>query len=287
MLDVLARRHTVIWYDRWGTGLSDRGRDDFSVDADLHVLEDLAKHLHVRRAAVLGPSHGGPLAIEFALRHPKLVSHLILCATTARALTDSASWAAMRDLILADWEMAKRAVAAVAVDGASRNDLDAFEELMDRAARPEVLVALQDMAMSHDVSARLGGLSVPALVLHRRGDKVLPVEEGRALAAEIPGAVLEVLEGESHVNLVGDSVGVGERIVAFTSGASGSKPTAQLTARESEVLALIASGSSNGEAAEQLMLSVRTVERHLLNAYRTLGVRSRAEAAAAVSRGTA
>ena len=287
MFEVLARQHTVIWYDRWGTGLSDRDRDDFSVEADLQVLEDLTKHLHLRRAAVFSPSHGGPMAIDLALHHPKLVSHLILYATSARALTDSVTWAAMRDLILGDWEMAKRAVAALVVAGASREDLDALEEMMGQAATPEMMVALQDMAMGHDMRDRLGALRVPTLVLHRRGDPIIPVEAGRRLAAEIPGAVLEVLEGEAHVNLVGDSVGLAERILAFTAGAAGARPTTQLTARENEVLELIASGSSNSEAAEQLALSIRTVERHLLNAYRKLGVRSRAEAAAAISRRTA
>lgn len=283
-LEVLARHHTVVWYDRWGTGLSDRDRADFSVDADLRVLEDLVQHLHLRRAAVFSPSHGGPMAIDLALRHPSLVSHLVLYASSARALIDSAAWPALRDLILADWEVAKRAVAAVVVDGAPRSDLDAFEDLMEQSATPEMMVALQDMAMRHDMRDRLDDLRVPTLVLHRRGDSALSVEEGRALAAAIPGAVLEVLEGDAHVNFVGDSVGVAERVVAFTAGASGTCPTTQLTAREREVLELIASGSSNGEAAEQLVLSVRTVERHLLNAYRKLGVRSRAEAAAVVSR---
>lgn len=286
-LEVLARHHTVIWYDRWGTGLSDRTREDFSVDADLQVLEDLVQHLHLRRAAVFSPSHSGPTAIDLALRHPDLVSHLVLYASSARALIDSAAWSAMRDLMLADWELAKRAVAAVVVDGGSRSDLDAFAALMEQAATPEMMIALQDMAMGHDMRPRLGELDVPTLVLHRRDDRALPVEEGRRLAAEIPGAVLEVLDGEAHVNFVGDSVGVAERVVAFTAGSSGASPTAQLTAREREILELIASGSSNGEVADQLVLSVRTVERHLLNAYRKLGVRSRAEAAATVSRRTA
>ena len=287
MLEALSRHHTVVWYDRWGTGLSDRTRDEFTVEADLRVLEDLVHHLHLRSAAVFSPSHSGPMAIDLALRRPETVSHLVLYATSPRAMTGSATWPALRDLILADWEMAKRAIAAVVVDGASRSDLDAFEELMEQAATPEMMVALQDMAMSHDMRHRLGDVAVPTLVLHRRGDGALPVEEGRILAAGIPGAAFEVLEGESHVCFVGDSVGLAERVLAFTSRTAADSSKAQLTAREREVLELIASGSSNSEAAEQLVLSVRTVERHLLNAYRKLGVRSRAEAAAAVSRLTA
>jgi DNA-binding NarL/FixJ family response regulator len=55
---------------------------------------------------------------------------------------------------------------------------------------------------------------------------------------------------------------------------------AGLTDREAEVLRLLASGATNAEIASRLYLSVKTVERHLLNTYRKAGVRNRAEAAA-------
>jgi hypothetical protein len=53
--DRLAEQHTVIRYDRWGSGLSDRDRDDFSIAADVAVLLDLADHLRLRRFALFGP----------------------------------------------------------------------------------------------------------------------------------------------------------------------------------------------------------------------------------------
>ena len=55
---LLAHRHTVVLNDRWGTGLSDRDRSDFSLEGEVQVLVDLADHLRFRRFAVLGPSHG-------------------------------------------------------------------------------------------------------------------------------------------------------------------------------------------------------------------------------------
>jgi DNA-binding NarL/FixJ family response regulator len=57
-----------------------------------------------------------------------------------------------------------------------------------------------------------------------------------------------------------------------------------LTAREAEVLALLTSGHTNVEIAAKLVLSVHTVERHLQNAYRKVGVRNRADAAAYMAR---
>ncbi|TWH26595.1 alpha/beta fold hydrolase [Isoptericola variabilis] len=55
----LARHHTVVQYDRWGTGLSSRDRDDMSVDADVATLADLLDQLHLRRCALFGASQGG------------------------------------------------------------------------------------------------------------------------------------------------------------------------------------------------------------------------------------
>ena len=55
-----------------------------------------------------------------------------------------------------------------------------------------------------------------------------------------------------------------------------------LTAREAEVLRLVAAGQTNKEIASELVLSVHTVERHLANAYRKMSVRNRADATAYV-----
>jgi DNA-binding NarL/FixJ family response regulator len=219
------------------------------------------------------------VAVATALAEPRKVSHLVLYATRARALTDHDTWLAMRSLMVADWEMSRRAMAAVVLEGASSADMEAFVRLSLAAAEPDVAIALQDAAFGHDYTDLLGRLQVPTLVLQRAGDPIVTAEEARDLAARIPGATLELLDGACHIHTVGDSVAVADSVNAFTAGGS-RRPSAGLSARESEVLELVASGSTNAEVAERLVLSVRTVERHLLNTYRKLGVRGRAEATA-------
>lgn len=275
----LARHHTVVRYDRWGTGLSDRNRSDFSVDADVTVLLDVAAHLGLRRFALFGPSHGGPTAVAGVLTAPRQVSHLILYATRATALVDNETWGAMRDLMHADWEMSRRAMAAVALAGASADDIEAFAQMSLAAADRDTAIRLQDAAMAHDFTEQLERLRVPTLVVQRRDDPFVSVDDARCLAGRIPGATLELLDGAAHVHVVGNSTDLAERITAFTAGSS-RRPRAQLTEREAEVLDLIAAGHTNAEAAERLSLSVRTVERHLLNAYRKLGARGRTDATA-------
>lgn len=271
--------HTVIRFDRWGCGLSDRDRADFAIDADIEVVRELADHLKLRRFTVFGPSHGGPTAVAIALQEPRRVSHLVLYATRPRPLTDRAAWEALRDLIRADWQLARRAMAGLVLEGASPEDMEAFARMSAEAADPDVAIGLQDAAMAYDYTDMLGQIGSPTLVVQRRDDPLIDLEESRSLAAGIPGAIFEVVEGSAHVHIVGDSSAIADRINSFTGGGT-RRATAHLTARESEVLELVASGCSNAEVADRLVLSVRTVERHLLNAYRKLGVRSRAEAAA-------
>lgn len=278
--DHLAEHHTVVRYDRWGTGLSDRDRGDCSIEADVQVLVDLADHLRLRRLAVFGPSHGGPVAVAAALAEPKRLSHLILYGTRARALTDSETWAAMRELMLADRALASRATAAVVAEGASPEDLDALARLSVESCTTETAIALQDEALAWDFRDVVDQVRVPTLVLHRRDDPIVPVDAARWLAARIPRATFELAEGTAHVHVVGDSATLAQRITAFTSGGRGNR-SAQLSGREREVLQLVAEGCTNAEVADRLVLSVRTVERHLLNVYTKLGVRGRAEATAA------
>lgn len=280
----LTARHSVVRYDRWGTGLSDRDRTDFSLDADVDVLADLVDHLRLRRFALLGPSHAGLLAVVYAHREPRRLSHLVLYGTRASALTRGDTWAAMRSLILADWPVAARSIAAVVTRGSEPDDVERFAELLMMAASPETMVALQDGAVDETGADLLAGIRVPTLVLHRRNDALVPSDGAIALAARIPGARLELLEGDAHVHSVGDSTGLADRICAFTAGSS-RVPAAHLSARESEVLDLVARGHSNADVAGRLVVSVRTVERHLLNAYRKLGVHGRTEAVSVWLRG--
>lgn len=276
----LARTHTVIQYDRWGTGLSSRDRDDLSVGADVAILQDVLDHLRLRRTALFGPSHGGTIAAEVAAGHPRRISHLLIYGAQAR-LTTPETWPAMRQLILESWDVACTSIAAVATEGAGQQDVRAFAAMLRAASEPAVLVALQEAALAHEpvLAATHARIRVPTLVLHRHGDSLVPAAAAAELAAMIPGAHLELLAGEPHVHFVGDVVGLARRITRFLGGGA-RVPAAGVSPREAEVLDLVAAGCSNADVAAHLVLSVRTVERHLLNAYGKLGAHGRAEATA-------
>lgn len=80
----LAATRQLVLYDRRGTGMSDRDVRDFTRGAVVKDLEAVTDHLKLRRVALLTWDMGGPVAIEYAYRHPEKVSYLILCGCFAR-----------------------------------------------------------------------------------------------------------------------------------------------------------------------------------------------------------
>jgi DNA-binding CsgD family transcriptional regulator len=133
---------------------------------------------------------------------------------------------------------------------------------------------------------------VPTLVLHPRRDAMVPFDEGRRIAAAIPGARFVELDSANHVLVEGEPAAdrfktvVGEflgwereaprRRAADLPVASGE--LAALTPREREILDLVAGGSSNQQIAGQLFISEKTVRNHLTAIFDKIGVSSRSQA---------
>jgi len=143
-----------------------------------------------------------------------------------------------------------------------------------------------------DVRDVLGQISAPTLVLHRSEDHVVPIGLGRALAALIPAAHFQTLEGHFHLPWLGDRGEVLQAAGAFLGftpppakdEGRGAEQPVTLTARETEVLRLVAEGLNDSGIAERLVLSSHTVHRHVANIRTRLGAPSRAAAAAYAAR---
>jgi ATP/maltotriose-dependent transcriptional regulator MalT len=129
-------------------------------------------------------------------------------------------------------------------------------------------------------------VTAPSLVLHRRGDRAVPIARGRELAALLPNARFVPLSGDAHAPWVGDQRELHRALAGFLDDSApaavdGKSP---LTGRETEVLRLVASGLSNREIASSLVLSEHTVHRHVANILRKLRQSSRAAATAHATR---
>jgi ATP/maltotriose-dependent transcriptional regulator MalT len=125
--------------------------------------------------------------------------------------------------------------------------------------------------------------------VHRRGDRAIPYDLGRELAAAIPGASLLPLDGNAHFPWAGDAQSVARALRSVLAAEdqprlAGDPAAALLSAREREVLTLVASGLSDREIAGQLLLSEHTVHRHVANIRHKLGRGSRTAAVAEAAR---
>ena len=136
-------------------------------------------------------------------------------------------------------------------------------------------------------------LDLPTLVLHSRGDRMLDFRAGRHLAANIRGARLVALESNNHIVLADEPAWPVflREVTEFLAPDRMTAPTdvaddlaSVLSPRELDILGLAAEGRDNDAIAAELVLSVRTVERHLQNAYAKLGLQGRTARTAAVAR---
>ena len=213
----LAHHHNLVCYDRPGTGLSDRSRTDFSLDSELQDLETVIDHLKLKRVALLGWSLGGAIAVAYAARHPRRVSHLILYGTCARgeAMATGEVKALFSSAVRTHWGLASRFLADIFIPSGDTADIEFFAKYQRECATAEIATKLLDLQYKVDVVHLLLSLRVPTLVVHRERERVAPFRLGRELASLIPNARFVPLEGIDHIPWFGDSDSVLRAIAEF------------------------------------------------------------------------
>ncbi|GAA0249126.1 alpha/beta fold hydrolase [Cryptosporangium japonicum] len=279
----LARTHRVVRYDRLGCGLSDRPpRGGTGVEHDTAVLATLVDELELASFAVFGFSIGACAALGYAAARPGRVTRLALFGGYAEGARTAPE--ALRTSILATvrahWGAGSRLLADVWMPDVDSRVRDAFARLQREATDAETAAAVLASVYDADLRGILADVRAPTLVLHRRHDRAIPFALGREVAAGIPGARFVPLEGSNHPPWLGDSGAVLDALLPFLTESDGDV----LTAREREVLRLVAAGRSDSEIAAELFLSSHTVHRHVANIRRKLDQPSRAAAAAAAVR---
>ena len=190
------------------------------------------------------------------------------------------------DFVRVNWPLAAQMLAGLILPHASGDEIAVLSRHKRRAADAEAAAAFLELELYSDARPYLPGLTAPALVLHRRGDRTVPIARGRELASLLPNARFVALTGDAHLPHVDDQRQVQRALAGFLDDApdvagSGDSP---LSRREAEVLRLVAAGLSNREIASSLVLSEHTVHRHVANILRKLTQSSRAAAAAQATR---
>jgi pimeloyl-ACP methyl ester carboxylesterase/DNA-binding CsgD family transcriptional regulator len=290
-IGALAKRRTVIRYDRLGTGLSDRPAEPVgsSLEREVRTIATILHALGLERVSLLGISFGGCPAVAFAASHPQRVRSLALFGAYADGaqIAPPALREAMVATVRAHWGAGSRQLAAMWLPGADAETLERFARLQRAAAGAEVAAAMLEGVYAADVRELLPRVIAPALVVHRRADRAMPFAQGRELAARLSAARLVALDGELHLPWLGDSDAVIGTVGAFLDEHHpvGAAPRdGPLSEREREVLRLVADGLSDAEIAARLIVSPHTVHRHVANIRTKLGQPSRAAAAAYAAR---
>jgi pimeloyl-ACP methyl ester carboxylesterase len=227
-LERLSSFSRLILFDKRGTGLSDRVANDRLPTLeermdDVHAVLDAAES---EQAALFGHSEGGSMSVLFAATYPQRTRALVTFGVFARrrrspdypwAPSDTDRAAAIEQ-IERDWvteDLVRPLVPSRSDDPAFLGQLATYYR---RSASPGAAAQLLRMNTEIDVRAILGTIRVPTLVLHRTDDRDALVEEGRWIAARIPGASFMELPGGDHLFWVGDSDAVLAEIEAFLTG---------------------------------------------------------------------
>ena len=291
-LTELSRDYNFVRYDERGCGLSDWDVPELSFESWVRDLETVVDAVAPERFPLLGISQGAPIAIAYAVRHPERVSHLILHGGYARGrlqrnVTPQQRKEAelMVELAQLGWGNENPAFrqffTTQFIPEGTSEQYRWFNELQRISTSPQNAVRFLRVFRDIDVSALAPEVSCPTLVLHPTHDARVPFEEGRLLASLIPGARFVPIESRNHL-LLEDEPGWRlwlEEVRAFLpAGSAGGSVFAALTARERDLVELIAQGRDNAQIAAQLALSDKTVRNHITSIFAKLEVENRSQA---------
>jgi pimeloyl-ACP methyl ester carboxylesterase len=202
----------IVMFDRRGVGLSDRVGSAPNVDVTAEDIGTVLRAAQTRRVVLFGASECGPACIRFAVDEPRLVAGLILFGSLAKGC-----WApdypyalradqfdTWRQQLVAEWG-GPAGIETFAPSLSRDPQAKAWwAGLLRAAASPGSLSAVLEAFRDTDVRDLLPRLSVPTLVLHRRGDRSVRFEAGRDMASRITGAQFVELEGNDHWFVAGD-----------------------------------------------------------------------------------
>jgi class 3 adenylate cyclase len=222
----LASFGRLVTFDKRGQGLSDRPDRPPTLEESMGDLRTVMDATGCERAAIFGISEGGPMSVLFAATYPERVSALVLYATYARMLKADDFPEGVREEVYDEWKEAVRSDwgGAVGVDywaPSCKDDADFarwWGRLLRLGTSPAGALQLIDLYREIDVRAALPAIDAPTHVLHRAGDRLVPVRQGRYLAKAIPDARYVELPGSDHLPMVGDEGRLLDEVEEFLAG---------------------------------------------------------------------
>lgn len=291
-----SRDRRYVTYDERGCGLSTRKPAEISFEAWVSDLETVVDALGLKTFSLLGVSQGAAIAVTYAARHPERVDRLVLFGGFATSnfstrnpdprIREEAE--TLIKLIEWGWGRGSAAYRQVFISKfmptATAQQQQEFDEYSLLTASAEVAAQIMRVNFGINVKEQAALVQCPTLVLHSRGDQLIPFDQGRKVAALVPGARFVPVDSANHVPMSEESCwGEVVREIKLFLG-DRLEPGGRLTPRQISVLGHVAAGKTDKQIARELDLSPRTVEMHVAGALKALNCATRAEAVHAATR---
>lgn len=228
----LATFSRLILIDKRGTGLSDRVTELPTLEQRMDDVRAVMDKVGSSYAALMGVSEGGPMCALFAATYPEKTRALVMVGTYARRQWDPEyPWGPTLEAREAFYQQIQEGwggpigieerAPSMAGDAAFRAWWATYLRM---GASPGAALSLTKMNAEIDIREILPSIRVPTLVLHRRHDRCLKVEEGRYVSSRIPGSLFVELPGEDHLPFVGDQELLLDEVERFITGAPARAP---------------------------------------------------------------
>lgn len=222
----LATFARLILFDKRGTGLSDRSIEAATLEERMDDVRAVLDAVGSVRAALLGYSEGGTMCLLFAATYPERTAALITIGSYARRLrapdypyfTSREEAVGAVEAAAADWcgpVWAELRIPSVADDPII---LQWWARFLRMSASASAAAALQRMNLEIDVRHVLPSVQAPALILHAKYDRAIPLGASRQMAEQIPNAKLVEIESGDHLPFYDKSDEILQHIERFLTG---------------------------------------------------------------------
>lgn len=268
-----------VFFDWRNTGLSGTTQEGFTIEAGQRDLEAVINAAAPRESVAIHAVTGAPFAVlPYAASNPDKVARVALVTAAVNGKGMPRSWFSWHELIDEEPELAVRFSASAGGLEPNRK----FERFLSEAAPLHYTAWFERLLKTLDVSRYLQRVTCPVLVVGRRELPWPTATEAAQTAAAFPQGRLLMLDGGTY--------GVGEEpppaLLDFLAGGATHAEVEHaangdcLSARELDVLRLIAAGRTNPEIAEALTIAPATASKHVHHILEKLGMSRRSEAAA-------